>query len=86
MGSKTTTTNNSSQVQEMPAFQREFLTEEVLPYAKSIADRSFEAYTGDRVAELTPLQQQAAATYGDVESQQLARQTSRRTCRPTSRT
>ena len=72
MGSKKTTTNNTAEVRDMPQFQEDFLRQEVLPFAKDIADRSFEGYTGDRVAELTPLQRQAAATYGDVESQQLA--------------
>ena len=72
MGSTKTVTNNATQVEQMPAFQKEFLTSEVLPYAKDIAGREFEAYTGDRVAELTPLQQQAADIYGDVEGNQLA--------------
>lgn len=72
MGSKETVTNNSTQVAEMPAFQEEFLTQEILPYAKEIAGREFEAYTGDRVAGLTPLQQQAADIYGDVAGNQLA--------------
>lgn len=68
MGSKKTTTNNSTSVAEMPAFQKEFLTQEVLPFAKDIAARDFEAYKGDRVAGLTPLQQQAMRGYGGLQS------------------
>ena len=61
MGSRTTTE------QKMPEFQQEFLEETVLPYAKGIAEREFTPYTGERVAELTPLQQQAMAGYGALD-------------------
>ena len=60
MGSKTTTT------QQMPEFQQEFLEETVLPYATSIAEREFTPYTGERVAGMTPLQQQAISGYGGL--------------------
>lgn len=60
MGSKTTTT------QSMPEFQQEFLEETVLPYAKGIAEREFTPYEGERVAGMTPLQQQALAGYGGL--------------------
>lgn len=66
MGSKETTT------QSMPQFQEDFLRETILPYAQDIAGREFQAYEGDRVAGLTPLQQQAASIYGDVQGNQLA--------------
>lgn len=72
MGSKKTVTNNVSEVRDMPQFQEDFLRQEVLPFAKDIAGRSFEAYTGDRISDLTPLQQQAADIYGDTEANQLA--------------
>jgi len=60
MGSKTTTT------QSMPEFQQEFLEETVLPYATGIAEREFTPYEGQRVAGMTPLQQQAMAGYGNL--------------------
>lgn len=66
MGSKETTTKS------MPQFQEDFLRETVLPYAEDIAGREFQAYEGERVAGLTPLQQQAAGIYGDVQGNQLA--------------
>lgn len=62
MATKTTTE------QSMPAFQEKFLTDSVLPYAKSIADREFVGYEGDRVAGLTPLQDQALTGYGNLDA------------------
>jgi len=61
MGSKTTTT------QQMPEFQQEFLEETVLPYATGIAEREFTPYEGQRVAGMTPLQQQALGGYGALD-------------------
>lgn len=60
MGTKSTTT------QEMPAFQQEFLQETVIPYATDIAEREFTPFEGDRVAGMTPLQQQSMAGYGGL--------------------
>ena len=60
MGSRTTTT------QAMPEFQQEFLEETVLPYATGIAEREFQAYGGDRVAGMSPLQQQALSGYANI--------------------
>ena len=59
MGGSTTKTE-----QKMPAFQEKFLTETVIPYAESIANREFTPYTGQRVAGMTGLQKQAMAGYG----------------------
>lgn len=61
MGSKETTTK------DMPQFQEDFLRETVLPYAEDIAGREFQAYEGERVAGLTPLQQQAQAGYSGLD-------------------
>ena len=60
MGSTTTTE------QKMPEFQQKFLEETVLPYATDIAQREFTPYTGDRVAGMTGLQQQALGGYGNL--------------------
>lgn len=62
MGTKTTTE------QSMPAFQQQFLTSSVLPYAKGIADQDFTAYEGDRVAGLTSLQDEALTGYGNLDA------------------
>lgn len=62
MGTKTTTE------QSMPAFQQQFLTGSVLPYAKGIAGRDFTAYEGDRVAGLTSLQDEALTGYGNLDA------------------
>lgn len=62
MGTKTTTE------QSMPAFQQQFLTSSVLPYAKGIAGRDFTAYEGDRVAGLTSLQDEALTGYGNLDA------------------
>lgn len=62
MATKTTTE------QTMPAFQREFLTNSVLPYAQGIADREFVGHEGDRVAGLTSLQDQALTGYGSLDA------------------
>ena len=58
MGSKKTTT------QEMPAFQQEFLEGTVIPFAQDFLAQDFQPYTGERVAGMTPLQQQAMTSYG----------------------
>lgn len=62
MATKTTTE------QSMPEFQEKFLTDSVFPYAKSIADREFVGYEGDRVAGLTSLQDQALTGYGSLDA------------------
>ena len=58
MGTKKTTT------QEMPAFQQEFLEGTVIPFAQDFLAQDFQPYTGERVAGMTPLQQQAMTGYG----------------------
>jgi len=49
---------------EMDPIQQEFLEETLLPFAREIAGTPYESYTGERVAGLTPLQQQAISGYG----------------------
>ncbi|MAO20541.1 MAG: hypothetical protein CMJ25_07300 [Phycisphaerae bacterium] len=61
MGSKKTTT------QEMPAFQQEFLEGTVIPFAEDFLATEYQPYTGERVAGMTPLQQQAMAGYGGLD-------------------
>lgn len=58
MGTKTTSET------KLPEFQQKFLEETVLPYAQDIAGREFTPYEGERVAGMTPLQQQAMTGYG----------------------
>ena len=62
MGSSSTTE------QKMPEFQQKFLEETVLPYATDIAQREFTPYTGERVAGMSPLQQQAMRGYGGLDT------------------
>lgn len=62
MGSSKTTT----QVMEMPGFQKEFLTETLLPIAKDIGTSEYEPYTGELVAGMTDMQKQALAGYGGL--------------------
>ena len=69
--SKTTT-----QVQSMPAFQKEFLTETVLPIAKEIGTAEFKPYTGERVAAPTQLQEQAYQGYANLAMPEAMRQAS----------
>lgn len=69
MGSKSTTvyeTQNTTQEQKMPVFQEEFLKEDLLPVARQIASQPFEAYSGDRVAMPTEMQQQAYTGYENL--------------------
>lgn len=61
MGSKTTT-----EVKQMPEFQEGFLKETVLPIAEEIGTRDYEAYTGERVAAPTQLQEQAYQQYANL--------------------
>lgn len=58
MGSKSTT-----QVSSMDPMQAQFMREDLLPVAREIAGQEFEAYTGDRVAAPTQMQEQAYAGY-----------------------
>ena len=60
MGSRTTTE------QKMPEFQQKFLEETVIPYATDIAEREFTPYEGERVAGMSPLQQQALEGYANL--------------------
>lgn len=48
----------------MPEFQKAFLTDTLIPFAEDIKGTEFEAYTGDRVAGLSDLEQQALTGYG----------------------
>ena len=59
MGGKTTT-----QTATMDPIQEQFITEKLLPFADKIVDTPFERYTGDRVADLTPIQRDALGGYG----------------------
>ena len=59
MGGKTTT-----QTSTMDPIQEQFITEKLLPFADEIVDTPFERYTGDRVADLTPIQRDALGGYG----------------------
>lgn len=58
----------STQTEEkkMPEFQQKFLEETVIPFAKDYLATPYEAYTGERVAGMTPLQQQAMTGYGGI--------------------
>ena len=62
MGSNTTT-----EVRSMPAFQEQFLKDTVLPIAEEIGTRDYEAYTGERVAAPTALQEQAYQQYANLQ-------------------
>jgi hypothetical protein len=58
MGSKQTTKS------EMDPLQKEFITETLIPFAKSIAETPFEQYTGEFVQPFDPLQETAYGGYG----------------------
>ena len=49
---------------KMDPIQQKFLEDTLLPFAREIAGTPYESYTGERVAGLTPLQQQAISGYG----------------------
>jgi hypothetical protein len=50
----------------MPKFQQDFLKETVIPFAEDFLATPYETYEGERVAGMTPLQQQAMAGYGGL--------------------
>lgn len=60
MGGKTTTTQTAT----MDPIQEQFITDDIIPFARDIRDTPFKQYTGDRVAELTPIQRNALGGYG----------------------
>ncbi len=59
MGGKSTTSTAT-----MDPIQEQFITGELLPFAKEIRETPFEAYTGDRVAGLTEMQRDVMGGYG----------------------
>lgn len=60
MGGKTTTTSTS----KMDPTQQKYIEEYIMPAAGEVRDREFEAYTGERVADLSGLEQQALSSFG----------------------
>lgn len=52
--------------QEMPEFQKEYLTGSVLPFAKQISETPFQAYTGPMAPEMSAYTTQAADIYGGM--------------------
>ena len=58
MGSKSTETKS------MPQFQQDFLEGTVIPFAQDFLAQPYQSFEGDRVAGMTPLQQQAMTGYG----------------------
>jgi len=57
VGKKTTT-------KEMPQFQKDLITNTIIPFADKIKNTEFESYSGDRVAGLSGLERQAMGGYG----------------------
>jgi len=60
--------------QEMPAFQKQYLTGSVLPFAKQISQTPFEAYTGPMAPEMSGYTTQAADIYSGMAGQDQAQQ------------
>lgn len=58
--------STKTQKTTMDPIQQEFLTETLLPFAKDIAGTPYQSYEGERVAGMTPLQQQALSGYGNL--------------------
>ena len=56
--------STKTETAKMPEFQEEFLKETVIPFAEDFLAKPYESYTGERVAGMTPLQQQAMGGYG----------------------
>ena len=56
--------SSKTETQKMPQFQEDFLKETVIPFAEDFLATPYESYTGERVAGMTPLQQQAMGGYG----------------------
>jgi len=52
--------------QEMPAFQKQYLTGSVLPFARQVSKTPFEAYTGPMAPEMSGYTTQAADIYGNM--------------------
>jgi hypothetical protein len=58
--------SSKTETQKMPQFQEDFLKETVIPFAEDFLATPYESYTGERVAGMTPLQQQAMSGYGSL--------------------
>ena len=60
MGGKSTTTSTS----RMDPTQQRYIEQYIMPAAGEVRDREFEAYTGERVADLSGLENQALSSFG----------------------
>lgn len=58
--------STKTETAKMPQFQEDFLKETVIPFAEDFLATPYESYTGERVAGMTPLQQQAMTGYGGL--------------------
>ena len=58
--------STKTETAKMPQFQEDFLKETVIPFAEDFLGTPYESYTGQRVAGLTPLQQQTISGYGGL--------------------
>lgn len=60
MGGKSTTTSS------MDPTQQKYIEQYIMPAAGAVKDKEYEAYTGERVAGLSGLEQKALSSFGDV--------------------
>ena len=56
--------SSKTETKSMPQFQQDFLEGTVIPFAQDFLAQPYQSFEGDRVAGMTPLQQQAMAGYG----------------------
>ena len=52
--------------QSMPAFQEQFLSQTLLPFATNISEQEFTPYTGEMVAGVSPLSMGAQTQFGQI--------------------
>jgi hypothetical protein len=58
--------STTTETKKMPQWQEDFIRDEILPRGVEIADQEYTPYTGEMIAGMTPLQNQAMAGFGNL--------------------
>ena len=58
--------STKTQESKLPQWQEDFIRENILPKGLEIADTEYTPYTGDMIAGMTPLQDQALSGFGNL--------------------
>ena len=60
--------STKTQESKLPQWQEDFIREQILPRGIEIADTEYTPYTGETIAGMTPIQQQALSGFGGLDT------------------